>query len=130
MIRLIQRRLIIPCGDTGAFTMPVLADMEGEGIAVFSIINPVTYQLIFQKEITAENGILKIEFTHNETANLPIGRYVWDIKYYINPKYENGVIVDGDEVNSYYAGFSFPICEVKRTSDNFKPKITTPIYRG
>lgn len=120
MIRLIQRRLIIPSGDTGSFTIPVLACMEGEGVAVFSIINPITHELIFQKEIIAENGVLKIEFSHNETINLPIGRYVWDIQYYINPRRENGIIVDGDEVNSYYAGFSFPICEIKRSSENFK----------
>ena len=103
--------------------------MEGEGVAVFSIINPITYELIFQKEIIAENNILKISFTHNETVNLPIGRYVWDIKYYINPIYENGQIVDGSEVNSYYAGFSLPVCEIKRSSDRFNTYNTTPIIK-
>lgn len=130
MIRLISRRLIIPCGDTGSFTVPVLTNTEGEGIAIFSIINPVTHEIIFRKNVVAENNILTIEFTHNETLNLPIGRYVWDIKYYVNPVYENGEIVDGSEVNSYYASFSLPICEIKRSSDKMDTYGTTPATRG
>lgn len=119
MIRLIQRRLIIPCGDTGTLKIPVLANKKGEGVAVFSIINPITQGIIFQKEIYAEDNILTVNFSHNETVDLPAGRYVWDIKYYVNPVYDNGIIIDGDEVNSYYAGFGLPVCEIKRTSDNF-----------
>jgi len=42
MIRLVQRRLIIPRGDTGIFTIPVLANSNGVGVAVFSIIDPLT----------------------------------------------------------------------------------------
>lgn len=129
MIRLLQRYLIIPCGDTGSFTVPVLANAEGEGVAVFSIIDPVTHSIIFQKNFMAEEGKLKVEFTHNETLNLPIGRYVWDIKYYVNPVYEDGKVVDGSEVNSYYAGFNLPMCEIKRSSDNLDIYGTTPATR-
>ena len=129
MIRLLQRRLIIPSGDTGKFTVPVLANTEGEGIAVFSIIDPITYKIIFQKNIVAEDGVLTIEFTHAETLSLPIGRYVWDIKYYVNPVYEDGQVVDGSEVNSYYAGFNLPVCEIKRSSDKMDTYTTTPAIR-
>jgi len=42
MIRLIQRRLIIPRGDTGSFTIPALKSMQPEDVAVFSIYDPLT----------------------------------------------------------------------------------------
>lgn len=40
MIRLIQRRLIIPRGDTGSFTIPMLENVsKANTIAIFSIFN-------------------------------------------------------------------------------------------
>jgi hypothetical protein len=51
MIRLIQRRLIIPRGDTGTLKLPVLKFTEGQNVAVFSIINLRTRSLMFRKEV-------------------------------------------------------------------------------
>jgi len=39
---------------------------------------------------------------------------LWDIKLYRGPKYdEEGKIIGGDEIDSYYAAFSLPVCEIK-----------------
>ena len=117
MIRLVKRQLIIPRGDTGSFAIPTLTK-DRSGVAIFSIRDPLTQTLVFQKEITSNNDYFTIEFDHSETVNLPIGNFLWDIKYYINPVYANGKIVDGEEIDSYYAGFSLPICEIRQTGDS------------
>lgn len=57
--------------------------------------------------------MITINFTHNDTKNLPIGLYNWDIKIYTNPQRDDsGLLIDGDEVDSYYAGFKLPECEI------------------
>ena len=117
MIRLINRRLIIPRGDTGSFTIPVLTSSSAADISVFTIFDCLTRRKIFQKEIIAADNTLTVEFTHEDTVNLVPGKYVWDIKYYKNPTYAEGELIDGEEVDSYYAGFSLPICEIKETGD-------------
>lgn len=117
MIRLVKNSLIIPRGDTGDFTIPTIASSPN-GIAVFSILDPLTHTLIFQKEIESTNDFLTITFDHEETVNLPIGTFEWDIKYYSNPVYANGKVVDGEEIDSYYAAFELPICEIRETGDS------------
>lgn len=126
MIRLVQRRLIIPRGDTGIFTIPVLANSNGVGVAVFSIIDPLTQTLIFQKEIQSRGDTLEITLTHNDTVNLPVGKYEWDIKFYLSPVYANNKVVDGQEVDSYYAAFGSPICEIRQTGDNLLAATNAP----
>lgn len=118
MIRLIQRRLIIPRGDTGTFTVPVISAKNTGDIAVFSIINNLTERKIFEKIVEVSGDTMTIEFSHNDTVNLPVGKYVWDIKFYSNPVFVDGALVDGVEVDSYYAAFTLPICEIRQTGDN------------
>ena len=116
MIRIVQRRLIIPRGDTGSFSVPSLIDTTPDItlVAIFSIFN--ARERIFTKKYEVQNGMVEIKFTHEDTDNLPVGIYKWDIKMYVNPRYENEdettLPIDGDEVNSYYAGFTLPECEI------------------
>ena len=57
--------------------------------------------------------MVRIRFGHEDTVDLPLGKYFWDIKIYVNPQYnESGLLIDGDEVDSYYAGFKLPECEI------------------
>lgn len=118
MIRLLQRRLIIPRGDTGSFSIPVLKN-SADNIAVFTIFDGTTKTKMFQKMIQSEGDVLNIAFTHNDTVNLKPGKYVWDIKYYSNPEFIDDELVNGEEVDSYYAGFSLPICEIRETGDTY-----------
>ena len=119
MIRLVQRKLIIPRGDTGSFSIPVLPNTNSGDIAVFSILNPLKHERLFDKEIKEFDNSLQIRFTHEETVNLPAGQYNWDIKLYRNPVIENNILVSGEEIDSYYAAFSLPICEIRATGDNY-----------
>ena len=118
MIKLIQRRLVIPRGDTGYFTIPVLTSAAGKNtVAIFSILNLGNGTVVYQKEGSIADGIIRVDFTHEETKDLPLGKYVWDMKTYINPEYKNGILINGDEVHSYYAGFEYPVCEITLTRD-------------
>ena len=119
MIRLIQRRLIIPRGDTGSFSIPTQGSVEEGDIAVFSIYDPMTRTTVFEKEIPATEEILTIPFTHNDTVNLQPKKYVWDIKIYKNPQRdEDSLLIGGDEINSYYAAFSLPVCEIREVAQD------------
>lgn len=118
MIRVIQRHLIIPRGDTGIFTIPALNNVSQSAIAVFTIFDPLTRTKIFEKQVAVVEEQLNIEFTHLETVNLVPGKYLWDIKFYINPEFVDGKLINGTEVNSYYAGFTLPVCEIRETGDN------------
>lgn len=119
MIRLIQRRLIIPRGDTGSFTIPTQGTVENGDIAVFSIYDPMMHNTVFEKEMPATEDILTISFTHDDTVKLIPKKYLWDIKIYKNPQRdEDGLLIGGDEINSYYAAFSLPVCEIKEVAQN------------
>ena len=118
MIRLVQKRLIIPRGDTGSFTIPTIAAAQGN-VAVFTILDPRTRtRLAPPKILDASAPFLTVEFTHGDTVNLKPGRYLWDIKIYKNPVYSEGELVDGEEIDSYYAGYMLPECEIRETGDS------------
>ena len=64
MIRLVQRRLIIPRGDTGSFTLPVISSLNIGDVAVFTIFDTKRQAKIFQKIVEPENNALVIRFEH------------------------------------------------------------------
>ena len=123
MIRLIQRRLIIPRGDTGSFSIPVQGTVEGNDTAVFYIYDPMTKQTVQAIKGEINDDIITINFTHDKTSNLAPKKYLWDIVIYKNPEYEEGdedmiCPINGDEINSYYAAFSLPICDIREVAQN------------
>ena len=118
MIRLVQRNLIIPRGDTGTFSVPALSSYQNGEIAVFSIINPMTQAKIYEKIIEITEETFSVRFEHEDTVNLPVGKFLWDIKIYQNPVIVEGELLDGTEVDSYYAAFNMPSCEIRQTGDN------------
>lgn len=127
MIRLIQRTLIIPRGDTGFFTIPQFTAASPNNVAVFTIFDPTTHTKIFDKIISTSEDLLTISFTHFDTVNLPVGKFKWDIKYYENPTIIDNQIVDGVEVNSYYSAFSLPDCEIRQTGDALLTSDDAPV---
>ena len=72
---------------------------------------------VLQKECIYENGNLTIEFTHNDTVNKIPGKYYWDIKIYKNAEFLEGKLINGTEIDSYYAEYHLPICEIRQTGD-------------
>lgn len=122
MIRLIQRRLIIPRGDTGTFTIPTQGTIDGPAIAILGIYDPLTKEVheLAPVEVTGET--ITFQFTHADTVNLePSDRYQWDIKIYRNPEYDNNNnLIGGATIDSYYAAFgkSMPTCVIKQVAQN------------
>lgn len=122
MIRVIQRRLIIPRGDTGTFTLPLLPGTEQGDIAVFSIYDPLKKEVIYQRQYPITEEELNIPFEHEDTLEIePSNRYEWDVKIYKTPVYADGantsdsktIPINGASIDSYYSAFSLPICEIR-----------------
>lgn len=122
MIRVIQRRLIIPRGDTGTFTLPLLPGTEQGDIAVFSIYDPLKKEVIYQRQYPITEEELNIPFEHEDTLEIePSNRYEWDVKIYKTPVYADGadtsdpktIPTTGASIDSYYSAFSLPICEIR-----------------
>ena len=113
MIRLIRRRLIIPRGDTGSFSIPTLGNVSEGDIAVFGIFDPLTHKTVVMKIIAATEKYLTIPFKSEDTINLEPKKYNWDISIYRSPEYnEEGELIGAAEVHSYYSAFKLPICEI------------------
>ena len=110
MIRVIQRRLIIPRGDTGTFTLPLLPTASQGDTAVFSIYDPLTKTTLLQKEVEVSEQELNFEFSSSDTKEIePSDRYQWDVRIYHTPVDEN----DKEQIDSYYSAFSLPPCEIR-----------------
>lgn len=121
MIRLINRTLIIPRGDTGEFTIPTQGTVEQGDIAILSIYDPLTRTTVCEKVIPATNETLTFAFTHQDTVGIePADRYEWDIKLYHAPVYEDNQLIGGAVIDSYYAAFSkkMPQCIIKQVAQN------------
>lgn len=120
MIRMIQRRLIIPRGDTGSFSIPLLVTVAAGDVAVFSIYDPLTHKTVFEKEIpfNGNEDALTVSFEHEDTVHLPAKKYQWDIKIYNGPiRDEDGILINGAEINSYYAAYWLPPCVIKEVAE-------------
>ena len=111
MIRLIQRRLIIPQGDTGTFTIPTQGTVEQGDKAIFAIYDNLTHKTVLEKEIDATAETLSFSFASSDTINLEPDdrgyRYSWDI-----------TLIRANSVDSYYAAFGLPPCIIKRVTRN------------
>lgn len=113
MIRLIKRRLIIPRGDTGSFSIPTIGEVGESDVAIFSIFDPLTHKTLVMKKIAATQDFLTITFASEDTIMLEPRKYNWDITIYKGPIYdEEEELIGAREVNSYYSAFKLPICEI------------------
>lgn len=123
MIRLIQRRLIIPQGDTGTFNIPMQGTMGENDRALISIYDNLTHKVVLEREMTVNNDMLSYTFKSDDTINIEpderSSRYTWDITIQRNPLYDNNnELVHYDSIDSYYAAFNLAPCIIKRVTRN------------
>ena len=123
MIRLIQRRLIIPQGDTGTFTIPMQGEMEQGDRAIISIYDNLTQSVKLEKEMEIGDGTLSYTFTSEDTLDMEPDnrgtRYSWDVTIMREPVYDGGEVpITYNSINSYYAAFGLPPCIIKRVTRN------------
>ena len=116
MIRLIQRRLIIPQGDTGTFTIPIQGTMGANDVAILSIYDPLTQKTVKNMTgvVDSTNNVLNFNFVPADTLDIePSKRYLWDITIYRTATFVEGKITSASSIDSYYAAFKLPTCEIR-----------------
>ena len=123
MIRLIQRRLIIPQGDTGTFTIPMQGTMQEGDKALISIYDNLMHTVVLEKEMVPSENTLSYTFASEDTIGIEPddrgSRYSWDVTIQRNPLYdENQQLIHYDSVDSYYAAYGLPPCIIKRVTRN------------
>lgn len=95
-------------GDTGAVRFRADVEIGGEGgtaytfgendRAIFTIKNG-NGEIVKEKITPMENNVFTVVFYNADTDALSENTsYTWDVRYVINPYWENGRIVDGDQV--------------------------------
>lgn len=117
MIRLIGSRIIIPQGDTGIFMLPLKGIPTSEDVAVFSVKDILTKKTVIEKNIEITGSYFTVDLKRNDTVNLNAGKYIWDIKLYHCPVYDDdGNIIDAMEINSYFSAFKQPLFIIKEVA--------------
>ena len=128
MIRLIQRRLIIPQGDTGEFTIPTQGTVSNGDVAILAIYDNLTQKTVLEKQIPATAETLTFNFESKDTASLEPNdgdyyysnskRYSWDITIMREPFTNDNDELEYASIDSYYAAFDLPPCIIKRVTRN------------
>ena len=128
MIRLIQRRLIIPQGDTGEFKIPTQGAVSNGDVAILAIYDNLTHTTVLEKQIEATADTLTFTFESKDTASLEPNdgeyyygnskRYSWDITIMREPYTNEQGKTEYGSIDSYYAAFDLPPCIIKRVTRN------------
>lgn len=119
MIRLIGRRLIIPQGDTGAFSIPTQGTTKQGDVAIFSILDPLTQETVLAKAFPIEGCTILVILDIEDTIDLPPRKYKWDITICSGVEYDTeGKIINVTESNSYFSAFKLPTCEITEVGFN------------
>lgn len=88
-------------GDTGAIkiTAETPYTFASNDRALFSVKNAVGEVVKQSAYEMDENKSFVVPFFNADTDSLAAGTYSWDVRYVINPYYDDtGAIVDGDQV--------------------------------
>lgn len=106
MLRIIGSRVMLPKGDTGSFRMPIKQELIDEStVVVFSVFDKLTRKTILEKQFgVEEDGFCYISINHDDTKDLQVGKYFWDLKIYYMPVYdEDGILIDAMQIDSIYS---------------------------
>lgn len=106
-------------GDTGALTVKANATLEGEPYvfgandrALFSIKSG-NGEIIMQKICPMVDNAFTVQFLNADTDSLAPGSYSWDVRYIINPYYDDsGRMINGDQVITPRAPMSLNLLTV------------------
>ena len=95
--------ITLSVGDTASFTVTTTGYTFGENDrALFTVKNAggtVIFERAYALDTELGNGVFLVEFLNADTDTLTPGNYSWDVRYIINPYYDDtGRIVDGDQV--------------------------------
>ncbi len=117
MLRTRFRTIHIPRGDTGFISLPNFVPYEQDGsIAIFFVYDKEQRKTVLTKKTSAEDEVLTFSFSPEDTSDLEEKAYLWDVKIYKRPTYnEEGELSGADQIDSVYAAFELPEFIVERT---------------
>jgi hypothetical protein len=98
MFRIDGTKIILSVGDTGAFDVTATGYTFGNNDRALFSIRDRYGNVLFQKIYAMTNNSFTVSFENGDTDTWLPGSYTWDIRYVINPTYDDGKIVDGDQV--------------------------------
>lgn len=105
-------------GDTAAFTVTATGYTFGEDDRALWTLKASDGTVVFERIYALDdtelgNGVFMVSFSNSDTDHLPAGSYDWDVRYVINPYYNNdGKIIDGDQVITPKAALKMTLLSV------------------
>ena len=95
------KKITMHRGDTGEMTVRVTGYTYGPNDrALFTLKNSSDTEIIRRVYTMTENAFV-VEFANADTDGLTPGKYKYDVRYIINPQYDqSGNIDDGDAVST------------------------------
>ena len=87
-------------GDTGTIGITATGYTFGNDDRALFTVKSSNGTVIKQGVYAMTNNRFEVPFTNQDTDSLESGTYEWDVRYVVNPEYdqETGAIVDGDAV--------------------------------
>lgn len=89
-------------GDTGEVTIGLSGyGFQSNDRALFTVRNASTKQVEMRRLLEIDDGVVTVTFVNSDTDSLAPGKYEWDVRVVIGPKYDsenNNELYDGDEV--------------------------------
>ena len=95
-----KKNITMTQGDTGHFIIrPTGIELTGGEVALFTVKSD-RGELKMQKVYDIENGMIQIDFENDDTDKWAPGKYRWEMRYCVNPVYdeESGQMISADEV--------------------------------
>lgn len=90
--------IILSLGDTASFDVSATGyEFASNDRALFTV-KASDGRIVYQKAYALEDGVFRVEFHNEDTDSLTPGSYSYDVRYIMNPVYNDGKIVDGDQV--------------------------------
>lgn len=92
----------LPVGDTGSFNVSVTGQEFGPDDRALFTLKSAAGEIIKEEAFEIVDGLFTVFFVNSDTDRLPAGNYQYDIRFIVNPVYdeETGRIIDGDDVNT------------------------------
>lgn len=100
----------IPKGDSGGFDVVITGVTFGANDVALFTLKDKNSKTIRRDVLDIANNGVTVEFTPAETGKMAIGDYTWDLRWFMNPTYDEDDNLDGgDEVDTPHTGLRLSI---------------------
>lgn len=97
-------------GDTGAFDIHTTGYNFGVNDRALFTIKDSNRKAIRRELLEITNNTVTIEFVHADTKSMKVGEYTWDIRFIVDPEYDdNDNPTGGTEIDTPYTDMRFSV---------------------